>query len=311
MAALVAHDAQRVAAVRRFNRFYTKHLGVLQDGWLDSPFTLAEARVLYEMHQRGSTIATGIGRALGLDAGYLSRILRRFHKLGLIRKTVSPDDARQSLLSLTARGQKEYAPLETRTKRDIEAMLGRLNPPEQDRLVSAMRAVETMIAPTPETQSEIVLRQPKPGDLGWVVSRHAEIYAQEYGWAENFEGICAQIVADFVSKYDPSRERCWIAEMDGQNVGCVFLVKDTDTIARLRLLLVDPAARERGLGTKLTDECVRFARANGYRGITLWTHSILTAARLIYERAGFRLTSSEKRKSFGQDVVSEYWDMKF
>ena len=311
MAALVVHDAQRVAAVRRFNRFYTQHLGVLHDGWLQSPFTLAEARVLYEMHQRGSTTATDIGRALDLDAGYLSRILRRFHKLGLIRKAVSPDDARQSLLSLTARGQKAYAPLEIRTKREIGAMLGRLHPPEQDRLISAMRAVETMVAPAPQAQSEIVLRQPKPGDLGWVVARHAELYAREYGWAENFEGICAQIVADFVSKYDPKRERCWIAEMDGQNVGCVFLVKDTETVARLRLLLVDPGARGRGLGTKLTDECVRFARACGYRGITLWTHSVLTAARHIYQQAGFRLTSSEKRKSFGQDVVSEYWDMKF
>jgi DNA-binding MarR family transcriptional regulator/ribosomal protein S18 acetylase RimI-like enzyme len=311
MAALVAHDAQRVAAVRRFNRFYTQQLGVLQDGWLQSPFTLAEARVLYEMHQRGSTTATDIGRALDLDAGYLSRILRRFQKLGLIRKTVSPDDARQSLLSLTPRGQKAYAPLEIRTKREIGAMLGRLNPPEQDRLIGAMRAVETMIAPASQAQSEIVLRQPKPGDLGWIVARHAELYAQEYGWGENFEGICAQIVADFVGNYDPKRERCWIAEMNGQNVGCVFLVKDTDTVARLRLLLVDPVARGRGLGTKLTDECVRFARACGYRGITLWTHSVLTAARLIYERAGFRLTSSEKRKSFGQDVVSEYWDLKF
>jgi len=310
MAVLAGAEAQRVAAVRRFNRFYTQHLGMLQDSWLQSPFTLAEARVLYEMHQRGSTTATDIGRALGLDAGYLSRILRRFHKLGLIRKAVSPADARRSLLSLTARGQKAYAPLETRTKREINAMLGRLNPPEQDRLIGAMRAVETMIAPAPQTTAEIVLRQQKPGDLGWVVARHAELYAQEYGWTENFEGICAQIVADFVSKYDPKRERCWIAELDGQNVGCVFLVKDTETVARLRLLLVDPAARGCGLGTKLTDECVRFARECGYQGITLWTHSVLTAARLIYERAGFRLTSSEKRKSFGQDVVSEYWDMK-
>ena len=311
MAALVAHDARRVAAVRRFNRFYTQHLGVLQDGWLQSPFTLAEARVLYEMHQRGSTTATEIGRALGLDAGYLSRILRRFHKLGLIRKAVSPDDGRQSFLSLTARGQKAYAPLETRTKREIGTMLGRLDAPGQDRLLAAMHAVETMIAPAPKTESEIILRQPKPGDLGWIVARHAELYAEEYGWAENFEGICAQIVADFVSKYDPKRERCWIAEMDGRNVGCVFLVKDTETIARLRLLLVDPVARGRGLGTKLTDECVRFARGCGYRGITLWTHSVLTAARHVYEQAGFRLTSSEKRKSFGQDVVSEYWDMRF
>jgi DNA-binding MarR family transcriptional regulator/N-acetylglutamate synthase-like GNAT family acetyltransferase len=310
MATLVAHNAQRIAAVRRFNRFYTQHLGVLQDGWLQSPFTLAEARVLYELHQRGSTTATDIARALGLDAGYLSRILRRFHKLGLIRKTVSPGDARQSVLSLTARGQKAYAPLEARTKREVGAMLGRLHPPQQERLVSALRTVETMIAPAPRAQNEIILRQPKPGDLGWAVARHAELYAQEYDWGENFEGICAQIVADFVSKHDPKRERCWIAEMDDQNVGCVFLVKDTETIARLRLLLVDPAARGRGLGTKLTDECVRFARACSYQGITLWTHSVLTAARHVYEQAGFRLSSSEKRKSFGQDVVSEYWDMK-
>jgi DNA-binding MarR family transcriptional regulator/N-acetylglutamate synthase-like GNAT family acetyltransferase len=296
--------------VRRFNRFYTQHLGVLQDGWLQSPFTLAEARVLYEMHQRGSTTATDIGRALGLDAGYLSRILRRFQKLGLIRKAVSPDDARQSLLSLTARGQKAYAPLETRTKRDIGAMLGRLNPPEQERLVGALRVVETMIAPAaPQAQSEIVLRQPKPGDLGWVVARHAELYAREYGWAEDFEGLCAQIVADFVRKHDPKCERCWIAEMDGRNVGSVFLVKDSEKVARLRLLLVDPVARGRGLGTRLTDECIRFARQRRYQSITLWTHKVLAAARHVYGRAGFRLTSSETRRSFGRKVISEHWDL--
>jgi DNA-binding MarR family transcriptional regulator/GNAT superfamily N-acetyltransferase len=309
MAALVAHDAQRVAAVRRFNRFYTQHLGVLHDGWLQSPFSLAEARVLYEMHQRGSTTATDIARALGLDAGYLSRILRRFHKLGLIRKAVSPDDARQSLLSLTARGQKAYAPLETRTKREVGAMLGRLNPPEQDRLVGALRAVETMIAPTPTTQSEIVLRQPKPGDLGWVVARHAELYGQEYGWGENFEGICAQIVADFANKNDPACERCWIAEINGENVGTVMLVKDKDGVARIRLLLVDPKARGLRLGQRLVDESIKFARAAGYKKITLWTHSILAAARHIYEKAGFRLMRSEKHKSWGKPVVSEHWDM--
>ena len=311
MATSATPDVQRVAAVRRFNRFYTQHLGVLQDGWLDSPFSLTEARVLYEMRQRGSTTATDIARALGVDAGYLSRILRRFQKLGLIGREVSPTDARQSFLSLTARGRTAYAPLELRAKRQVGAMLHPLSGPEQDRLVSAMRAVEQMVAPQQETNSEISLRQPKPGDLGWVVARHAELYAREYGWTENFEGICAQIVADFVSKFDPACERCWIAEMDGQNVGSVFLVKESDAIARLRLLLVDPAARGRGLGTRLTDECVNFARQVGYRGITLWTHEVLTAARHIYERAGFRLTSSEKRKSFGQDVVAEYWDLTF
>ena len=309
MAALATPDARRVAAVRRFNRFYTQHLGVLGDGWLDSPFSLTQARVLYEIKARDRATATDIARDLGLDAGYLSRILRRFHKSGLIRKDVSPDDGRQSFLSITAAGRKAFAPLETRTLRQVGAVLGRLPPAEQEHLVSAMRAIEAMIAPAPQPASEIVLREPRPGDLGWVVARHAELYAQEYQWGGNFEGICAQIVADFATKYDPACERCWIAEMESRNVGCVFLVKDSETVARLRLLLVDPAARGRGLGKRLTDECVQFARRSGYRSITLWTHSVLTAARHIYETAGFRLTSSEKRKSFGQDVVSEYWDM--
>jgi DNA-binding MarR family transcriptional regulator/GNAT superfamily N-acetyltransferase len=305
--------AGRVAAVRRFNRFYTQHLGVLRSGWLDSPFSLTEARVLYEIRQRDRATATDIGRELGLDAGYLSRILRRFHKGGLVRKDVSADDARQSLLSITPRGRKAFDPLEARTNRQAGAMLRRLPAAEQDRLVAAMRSIERAIGapdrPVKEKDGEIVLRGPRPGDLGWIVARHAELYAYEYGWAENFEGICAQIVADFVKNHDPACERCWIAEMDGRNVGCVFLVRDTATIARLRLLLVDPAARGRGLGKRLTGECVRFARASGYQGITLWTHSVLGAARHIYEQAGFRLTSSEAKRSFGKDVVSEFWDL--
>ena len=309
MEAPAPHDGQRVAAVRSFNRFYTQKLGVLQNGWLDSPFSLTEARVLYEIKQRGRATASGIVRDLGLDAGYLSRILRRFQKSGLIRKDVSPDDGRQSFLSMTARGRKAFDPLETRTERQVGAVLGRLTAPEQDHLVSAMRAIETMIASEPKAESDIILRQPRPGDLGWVVARHAELYAREYGWAENFEGLCAQIVADFVSKHDPKCERCWIAEMDGQNVGSVFLVKDSEKAARLRLLLVDPVARGRGLGTRLTDECIRFARQRRYQSITLWTHKVLTAARHVYERAGFRLTSSETRCSFGQNVISEHWDL--
>jgi GNAT superfamily N-acetyltransferase len=188
-------------------------------------------------------------------------------------------------------------------------VLGKLTGLEQDHLVSAMRAIETMIASEPKAQSDITLREPRPGDLGWVIARHAELYAREYGWAENFEGLCAQIVADFVSKHDPKWERCWIAEMDGQNVGSVLLVKDSENVARLRLLLVDPVARGRGLGTRLTDESIRFARQCGYQSITLWTHKVLAAARHIYERAGFRLTSSKTRHSFGQNVVSEHWDL--
>jgi DNA-binding MarR family transcriptional regulator/GNAT superfamily N-acetyltransferase len=309
MAAPAPHDARRVAAVRRFNRFYTQHLGVLAHGWLDGPFSLTEARVLYEIKQRDRATASDIAADLGVDAGYLSRILRRFHRNGLIRKDVSPDDGRQSFLSMTARGGKAFDPLETRTERQVGAVLGRLSATEQDHLVSAMRAIETMIASEPKVQRDIILRQPRPGDLGWVVARHAELYALEYGWAEDFEGLCAQIVADFVSRHDPKCERCWIAEMDGQNVGSVFLVKDSEKVARLRLLLVDPVARGRGLGTRLTDECVRFARRRGYRSITLWTHQVLTAARHIYQRAGFRLTSSEPRRSFGRNVVSEHWDL--
>jgi DNA-binding MarR family transcriptional regulator/GNAT superfamily N-acetyltransferase len=309
MPAPAQHDAQRVAAVRRFNRFYTQRLGVLRANWLDSPFSLTEARVLYELQQRGAVTATEIGRELGLDAGYLSRIVRRFQKLGLIRKETSADDARSSFLSLTAKGRSAFAPLESRAKNDVRAVLERLSAPEQDHLVTAMRAVERMVAPEPKIAGDIVLRQPKPGDLGWVVARHATLYQQEYDWAGNFEGVCAQIVADYSAKFDPSRDRCWIAEMDGENVGSVFLVKETETIARLRLLLVDPIARGRGLGTRLTDECVRFARRCGYRSITLWTHSVLLPARHIYAKAGFTLTSSEKRKSFGKNVVSEIWDL--
>jgi DNA-binding MarR family transcriptional regulator/predicted N-acetyltransferase YhbS len=309
MASSAPGQAQRVAAVRRFNRFYTQKLGVLQHDWLGSSFSLTQARVLYEIKQRDRVTASDIADDLGLDAGYLSRILRGFHKSGLIRKEVSPDDGRQSLLSMTARGRKAYDPLETRTEQQVGASLGRLTAPEQDHLVAAMRAIETMMATGPRAERDIVLRQPRPGDLGWVVARHAELYAREYGWAENFEGLCAQIVADFVAKHDPGRERCWIAEMDGRNVGSVFLVKDSETVARLRLLLVDPVARGRGLGSRLTDECIRFARRHRYQRMTLWTHQVLTAARHVYERAGFRLTSSEARRSFGQDVVSEHWDL--
>jgi DNA-binding MarR family transcriptional regulator/N-acetylglutamate synthase-like GNAT family acetyltransferase len=304
-----SRDAQRVAAVRRFNRFYTQNLGVLRPGWLDSAFSLTEARVLYEIKQCDGVTASNIARDLDLDAGYLSRILRGFHKNGLIRKDISPDDGRRSLLSMTARGRKAFDPLERRTERQVGELLGRLTASEQEHLISAMHAIETMIVSKPKAESEIILDQPQPGDLGWVIARHAELYAQEFGWADNFEGLCAQIVADFVSHFDAKCERCWIAKMDGQNVGSAFLVKDSENVGRLRLLLVDPMARGRGLGTRLTDECIRFARMRGYRGITLWTHQVLTVARHIYESAGFRLTSSEPRHSFGQDVVSEHWDL--
>lgn len=299
-----------VDAVRRFDRFYTQHVGVLRQGWLDSPFSLTEARVLYEIKQRQAATASDIAGDLGLDAGYLSRILRRFEKRCLIRRQVSPADARQSFLSITAAGRKAFAPLEARTKQQVGEVLERLGAPDQDRLVEAMRVVESLLAATPKAKAMVVLRQPQPGDFGWIVARHAVLYAQEYGWTNPFEGLCAQIVANFVNNFDPEHESCWIAEFDGRNVGCVMLVKDAAAeTARLRLLLVDPSARGLGVGMRLTDECVNFARACGYRRITLWTHSILTAACHIYQKAGFRPTSSEPRHSWGQDVVSEHWDL--
>jgi DNA-binding MarR family transcriptional regulator/GNAT superfamily N-acetyltransferase len=297
----------RIAAVRRFNRFYTQRIGLLREAWLDSKFSLTEARVLYEIGQRAGVTASEIGGELGLDAGYLSRMLRRFHKEGLIRKQVSSADARQTLLSMTVRGRKAFAPLESHTRTQVGSMLERLGSHEQDRLVSAMGTVQTLLSAEPG--HSYILREPRAGDFGWIVTRHAILYAQEYGWTENFEGLCAQIVADFLNSFDPTCERAWIAERDGERVGSVVLAKETPDIARLRLLLVEPSARGLGIGKRLTDECIGFARQCGYRRITLWTHGVLTAARHVYERAGFRLTSSEARKSWGRDVVSEQWDM--
>jgi DNA-binding MarR family transcriptional regulator/GNAT superfamily N-acetyltransferase len=302
-----------VAAVRRFNRFYTRHIGVLRKGYLDSPYSLGEMRVLYEIAHGNAPTASDVARALDLDAGYLSRVLRNFEKKGLISRKTSAADARQSHLSLTARGEKVYAPLESRSQEQTAGMLGKLKPAQQAQLVAAMNEIETLVGdPPPRTDDGkpvYTLRGPRPGDFGWIVSRHAELYAREYGWGEPFEGLCAQIVADFANTNDPARERCWIAEIDGENVGTVMLVKDSDEIARIRLLLIDPKGRGLGLGTRLVDECVSFARAAGYKQITLWTHSILTAARHIYEKAGFTLTSSEKRTSWGKDVVAEFWDL--
>jgi DNA-binding MarR family transcriptional regulator/GNAT superfamily N-acetyltransferase len=299
-----------IAAVRRFNRFYTRQIGVLRKTYLDSPYSLGEMRVLYELSQRDQLTATDVARVLDLDAGYLSRLLRNFEKRGLISRTTSAKDGRQSHLALTARGRKLFAPMEERSQRQAGAMLDRLDDAQQARVVAAMNAIETLLAGAPAEKSRYVLRNPRTGDFGWIVSRHAELYAKEYGWNEPFEGLCAQIVAGFVNNFDPRWERCWIAEMDGENVGCVMLVKDEQPgVARLRLLLVDPKGRGVGLGTRLVDECVRFARAAGYRKITLWTHSILSAARHVYERAGFTLTSSEPRHTWGQDVVAEFWDL--
>jgi len=305
---------QDAAAVRRFNRFYTRQIGVLRKTFLDSPYSLGEARVLYEIASRRAPTASDIARALDLDAGYLSRLLQKFERRGLVQRTASPRDARQSHLSLSPRGRRAYAPLERRSQRDAATMLARLDPADRSRVIAAMQTIQGVLDNDPPPRSPqdkgYILRAPVPGDFGWIVRRHAELYAQEYGWTEPFEGLCAQIVADFANDHDKKRERCWIAEMDREPVGCVFLVKDSAKVARVRLLLVDPKARGLGLGARLVDECVRFARRAGYNKITLWTHSVLTAARHVYQKAGFRLTGTERHKSWGQPVTSEFWDLK-
>jgi DNA-binding MarR family transcriptional regulator/ribosomal protein S18 acetylase RimI-like enzyme len=306
-----ATASARIDAVRRFNRFYTRRIGVLRKGYLGSPFSLAEARVLYELDRRKDTTASEIAAALDLDQGYLSRLLQQFEKRGLVTRKASKDDARRSHLSLTARGKKAFAPLDVRSQNDAVDLLTKLPETEQKRLVSAMATIEGLSGGSSKKARSYILREPEPGDFGWIVSRNAELYWQEYRWGWPFEGICAQIVADFVNKFDRNKERCWIAEMNGENVGTVMLVKDDQPdVARLRLLLVDPKARGLRLGTRLVDECVKFSRKAGYNCITLWTHENLTAARAIYAKAGFTLTSSEKKKSFGQNVVAEYWDMR-
>ena len=303
------HFDQRVADVRRFNRFYTRQIGLLQEGYLKSPFSLSEVRVLYELAHREHPTATELGRDLGLDAGYLSRILRGFQKRGLLKRTQSEDDGRQSHLALTPRGQAAFAPLNTRSRDEIGAMLGALPVSEQARLVQAMHAIEGILGAPPERKVPYLLRPHKPGDMGWVVHRHAALYTQEYGWDERFEALVAGIVKTFIERYDPKRERCWIAEKDGEIVGSVFLITHSKTVAQLRLMLVEPKARGLGIGARLVDECILFAREKGYRKITLWTNSILLAARHIYRKAGFRLVHKERHHSFGHALVGETWDL--
>ena len=300
---------QRVETARRFNRFYTRRIGVLREGAYKSAFSLTEVRVLYELAHRDKPTATALGRDLGLDAGYLSRILRGFERRGLVSKTRSPTDGRQSHLSLTVQGRKVFAPLNARSHDEVAAMLGGLSAAQQARVVGAMRTMEQVLGGLSESPAPYRLRPPQPGDLGWVVHRHGAVYAQEYGYDERFEALVAEIVSHFVQHYDAKRERCWIAEQDGEVVGSVFLVERSKTVAQLRLLLVEPQARGSGLGTRLVSECVRFARQTGYRKMMLWTQSELAAARRLYEAAGFRVVGKEKNHSFGKDLVSETWEL--
>jgi DNA-binding MarR family transcriptional regulator/GNAT superfamily N-acetyltransferase len=299
-----------IAAVRAFNRFYTRKLGVLDQQLLKSPFSLSEARVLYELAQRENPAAKEIGIELGLDPGYLSRIVQKFDDDGLITRKPLPSDKRQTRLGLTARGRQAFAKLERSTQDDIAAMLGKLDAGERAVVVNAMTAIEHALEPPARPAAGFLLRSHRPGDIGWVVSRHGAVYAQEYGWDISFEALVAEITAQFIRSYDASREHCWIAEVGGEPVGSIFLVKASDEVAKLRLLLVDKKARGLGVGRALTDQCIRFAREKGYRSITLWTQSILVAARGIYQRAGFERVNEEKHHSFGVDLMGETWELK-
>lgn len=298
----------RVASVRRFNRFYTQKIGVLDEGLLQSPFSLAEARVLYELAHRNRPTASELARELHLDPGYLSRILRNFRRQGLIERARAASDGRQRHLSLTAAGQAAFAPLDARSREVVGALLAPLAESAQRRLTAAMRNIEQLLNPDPVAAAEFVLRPPRPGEMGWVTARHGAIYAAEYGFDQRFEALVAQIAAAFISDFDPRCEGCWIAEINGEPVGSVFLVRDGDSVAKLRLLLVEPAVRGRGIGHRLVGECVAFARAAGYRKITLWTQSVLIAARRIYQAAGFHLVRCEPHHSFGVELVGEYWE---
>jgi DNA-binding MarR family transcriptional regulator/GNAT superfamily N-acetyltransferase len=303
-------DVERqVERVRRFNRFYTRQIGVLDEGMLASPYSLTEARVLYELAHRDGPTAAEVARALGLDAGYLSRILRGFQQRGLVDSTPSEADGRQNLLRLTAPGRETFDALDARARVAIGAMLGRLPAPDQRRLVAAMATVEALLAAERDAREPYLLRPHQPGDMGWIVHRHGTLYAQEYGFDDRFEALVAEIAAKFLRELDPVRERCWVAERDGEILGSVCLVKESEQVARLRLLLVEPQARGLGLGRRLVAECIRFARRCGYEKITLSTDAELHAARHLYEDAGFRLVHEEPHRSWGPDCIFQTWDL--
>jgi DNA-binding MarR family transcriptional regulator/GNAT superfamily N-acetyltransferase len=302
-----------VAAIREFNRFYTRQLGVL-DRYLDSPFSLAEARVLYELRYRETPpTASDLTRELRVDAGYLSRILRGFTRRGLITRATSADDARRAHLALTRKGRAVFDPLDRQSSREVRALIQAVPDTKRGAVIDAMRTIQGALAGSAKAETSgaptFSLRTHRPGDMGWIIHRHGILYAQEYGWDERFEALVARICADFIDNFDPDRERCWIAERNGEILGSIFCVKKSRVVAKLRMLLVEPSARGLGVGTKLVDECIAFARANGYKSMTLWTQSNLDSARRIYQRAGFTLSSEEKHHSFGHELVAQNWDL--
>jgi DNA-binding MarR family transcriptional regulator/GNAT superfamily N-acetyltransferase len=299
---------RHVAAVRHFNRFYTRLIGVLEEGQVASAHSLTELRVLYELAHRDDPVAADLVSDLGIDAGYLSRIIKKFARAGLVAKVASATDGRRQRLRLTEAGHAAFAPLERATERQIAALIAPLDASGRERLVGAMATIEGLLGKGPPP-APYLLRPHRPGDMGWVVHRQAVLYAREYGWDETFEALVAEIAAKFITDFDPKRERCWIAERDGEILGAVFVVAATEEEAKLRLLYVEPEARGLGIGRRLVAECVRFARDTGYRRLVLWTNDVLVAARRIYQSAGFRLVRSEAHHSFGKDLVGEFWEL--
>jgi DNA-binding MarR family transcriptional regulator/GNAT superfamily N-acetyltransferase len=296
----------RVAAVRTFNRFYTKVIGLLDEGLLDTPYSLTEARVMFELGQQEAIEVAELRRRLGLDGGYLSRVLQRLQGAELLTKERSNSDARRQRVRLTKEGRREFRNLDRRSQTEIRKILDRAGDGEQRRLVSAMTSIQGVLEEAPRSNM-FVLRPPHSGDFGWVVHRHGVVYAHEYGWDETFEALVARIVADYVDHRDPKREAAWIAEIEGEPVGCVFCVKKEETIAQLRLMLVEPRARGMGIGSRLCEECIRFARRAGYQRMMLWTNDVLEDARRIYKRAGFEVVEEESHHSFGHDLVGQNW----
>lgn len=323
-ATLSTPQTSHVRAVRAFNRFYTQRIGVLQHGVLQSPYSLTEVRVLYELANGTDLTATDVQTILGLDRGYLSRILRSFERSGMLSREASKKDRRRSLIRLTAHGRKVFSALNARQSSDVEKMLQSIPDSVREQLVGSMQMIQKALngetAGVPArakttgrfdspTAGRVSLRAHRPGDMGWVMFRHGILYEEEYGWGERFEALVGEIVVNFIKNFDAGRERCWIAEIDGERVGSVFLVKDTTTVAKLRLLLVEPAARGYGVGKLLVSECIDFARKAGYRKLTLWTNSVLDAARHIYESAGFELVKEEKHSRFGNKLTGQYWSL--
>ena len=300
----------RIDAIRQFNRSFTRQIGVLREGLLHSPYSITEARILFELAHQNDTTASNLGRDLGLDAGYLSRILTRFEQQGLIEKIRSEQDGRQILLRLSDEGKEAFSVLDRRSRDEIADMLNDLSEEDQQCLLNAMGTIENILDKKSLKFSEpFYLRPHEPGDMGWVAHRHGVLYDQEYGWDERFEALVAQIVSDFITNYKPEKERCWIAEMDGEIVGSVFVVQSSESVAKLRLLLVEPKARGLGLGARLVQECIRFAKKAGYQKMMLWTNSVLVEARHIYTKYGFTLIEQEEHHSFGHDLIGETWEL--